>query len=110
MEVSAPSGINNPTVSRMIKRQTLPAAFRKADLLARTHLGNFAMAIVQTGVFTLYERFPDQKKKIRALHESSETFKTLCEDHRKCRDAIRYWERKEGNVAFEHRQEYGQWE
>jgi len=65
------------------------------------------MAIVQTGVFTLYERFPDQKEVIRSLFEKSETFKTLCEDHRKCCEAIRFWERKEGDVAPQRLQEYG---
>jgi hypothetical protein len=64
------------------------------------------MAIVQTGVFALHERFPDQKEVIRSLFEKSETFKTLCEDHRKCCGAIRYWDGKEGDVAFERRQEY----
>ena len=64
------------------------------------------MGIIQQGIFTLYERFPDQKKKIRALHASSETFKTLCDDHQKCCEAICYWERKEGDVAIQRRQEY----
>jgi len=64
------------------------------------------MAIVQTGVFTLYERFPDQKEAIRSLYEKSETFKILCEDHRKCGEAICFWEQKEGDVAILRRQEY----
>jgi len=64
------------------------------------------MAIIQTGIFSLYERFPDQKEAIRSLYEKSETFKTLCEDHQKCSEAICYWEQKEGNDAIQRRQEY----
>jgi hypothetical protein len=65
------------------------------------------MTIVQTGIFSLYAAFPDKREAIRDLYEKSETFKTLCEDHRKCAEAIRYWKRKKGDVALERRQEYG---
>jgi type I restriction-modification system DNA methylase subunit len=64
------------------------------------------MKIIKTGIFSLYERFPDQKKEIRTLHEKSETFKSLCEDHLKCCAAIWFWEHKEGDVAIQRRQEY----
>jgi hypothetical protein len=64
------------------------------------------MGIIQQGIFSLYERFPDQKEAIRDLYEKRETFKTLCQDHQKCCEAIRFWEHKEGEVALERRQEY----
>jgi hypothetical protein len=64
------------------------------------------MAVIQKDIFSLYERFPDQKEALRSLHEKSDTFKTLCDDRQKCCEAIRYWERKEGGVALQRRQEY----
>lgn len=69
-------------------------------------MGIVAMAVIQNGIFTLNERFPDKIESIRSLRKKSETFRTLCDDHRKCCEAIDYWGRKDGSVAFQRWQEY----
>lgn len=64
------------------------------------------MPIIETGIFTLFERFPDRKTAIRAQYSRNPTFRTLCEDHRKCREAVSYWSRSEDKDAALRLREY----
>ena len=64
------------------------------------------MAVIQTGLFDLYERFPDRKETIKKRFAQSENFKDLCSDYQECLAALEYWKRSEANYAFRRRQEY----
>jgi hypothetical protein len=49
------------------------------------------MTAIQTSLFILFERFPERIELIKALYENNESFKTLCEDYRRCAEALQHW-------------------
>ena len=53
------------------------------------------MTVIQSNLFSLFERFPDRKETVKALFKDSESFKTLCEDYLKCGEALKHW-----NLSF----------
>ena len=64
------------------------------------------MAIIHSCIFNLFERFPEQREAIRSLFEYNRNFKSLCEDHHKCLEAIRYWKQSTSDEAPLRSQEY----
>ena len=49
------------------------------------------MPVIQTSVFTVVKRFPDRKDTVKQLFKESETFQSVCEDYRRCAEALRHW-------------------
>jgi hypothetical protein len=49
------------------------------------------MTVIQPSLFSLFERFPERKETIRARFQNNESFKTLCEDYRRCAEALQRW-------------------
>jgi hypothetical protein len=68
--------------------------------------GAVAMPIIETGLFLVFERFPDRKEAVKALYRESEDFQSLCEDYRQCAAAIRYWRQSSEDYAPARRDEY----
>lgn len=64
------------------------------------------MTVIQPGLFSLFERFPDRKETIKALFEKNESFQTLCDDYRQCAEALRYWNRSSDEDAPARMREY----
>jgi len=64
------------------------------------------MSIIESGLFFVFERFPDRKETVKALYRESETFQSLCEDYRQCAVALRYWSRSSEEHAPARREEY----
>jgi len=64
------------------------------------------MPIIETGLFLVFERFPDRKEAVKALYRESEDFQCLCEDYRQCALALRYWSRSSGEDAPARTEEY----
>jgi len=64
------------------------------------------MPVIQTSIFTIFERFPDRKDIIRRLFKESENFKAVCEDYRKCSEALHHWDRSDSEEAPLRRAEY----
>ena len=64
------------------------------------------MPIVYTGLPTVLSRFPDHQETIKRLFREKETFQTLCEDYRKCLEALKYWNRCSSPDAPKRRAEY----
>ena len=64
------------------------------------------MSIIESGLFFVFERFPDRKATVKALYRESEDFQSLCEDYRQCALALRYWSRSPEDYAPSRRQEY----
>ena len=64
------------------------------------------MSIIESGLFFVFERFPDRKATVKALYRESEDFQSLCEDYRQCALALRYWSRSPEDYAPARRQEY----
>ena len=64
------------------------------------------MTIIHSSIFNLIERFPGQREAIKDLFEYSQAFKSLCKDHQKCLEAIRYWKQLTSDDAQLRIQEY----
>jgi hypothetical protein len=64
------------------------------------------MTVIQPGLYSLFERFPDRKQTIKALFEKSESFQTLCDDYRQCDEALRHWSRSSDEDAPARTREY----
>ena len=64
------------------------------------------MSIIESGLFFVFERFPDSKEAVKALYRESEDFQSLCEDYRQCALALRYWSRSSEEDAPARREEY----
>ena len=64
------------------------------------------MSIIETGLFHVFERFPDHKEAVRALYRESEDFQSLVEDYRQCAAALRHWSRSSEDDAPARKHEY----
>ena len=64
------------------------------------------MSVIQTSVFTVVKRFPDRKEAVKRLFRESDTFQTVCEDYRRCVEALRHWNQSASEVAPARREEY----
>ena len=64
------------------------------------------MSIIRTSLFVVMERFPRHKAAVRRLFKGNESFQTLCEDYRKCAEALRHWNQSSSKEAVVRRKEY----
>ncbi len=64
------------------------------------------MAVVHPCIFEIIQKFPRQRQNIIGLHHNSQTFKSICSDLNKCRDAHQYWSQLESPEAKLREQEY----
>ena len=61
------------------------------------------MPVIQTN---LIKRFPNRKETIKRLFKESENFKAICEDYRKCSEALHHWNESAADEAPARRDEY----
>jgi len=64
------------------------------------------MSGIQPGLFLIMQRFTDRKDLLRYMYLHSETFQTICDDYRKCAEALNHWTRSGHSQASERRSEY----
>lgn len=64
------------------------------------------MPVIQTGLFTVLNRFPERGETVKRLFKADSTFQSLCEDYIQCREALHYWNVAESSEAAARRQEY----
>ena len=64
------------------------------------------MTVIQTSLFAVVKRFPDRTDAVKRLFKKSETFQTVCEDYRKCAEALRHWKESASEEAPARREEY----
>ena len=55
---------------------------------------------------TVLDRFPDHRETIAQLGKKDKLFRTLCNDYRKCKAALRHWSQSEKDGAEGRREEY----
>ena len=65
------------------------------------------MPIVYTSLSIVTTDFPDQGETIKRLFRKNEAFQNLCEDYRKCSEALKYWNKSVSEEAPARREEYG---
>ena len=64
------------------------------------------MPVIQTSVFTVVKRFPDRVDTIKQLFKENETFQSVCEDYRRCAEALHHWNQSASDEAPARREEY----
>jgi len=64
------------------------------------------MPVIQTSVFTVLELFPDRVDTIKQLFKENETFQSVCEDYRRCAEALHHWNQSASDEAPVLREEY----
>ena len=66
------------------------------------------MSVIQTSVFTVVKQFPDRGDTVKRLFKESETFQNVCEDYRRCAEALQHWRQSTSEEAPARREEYAQ--
>ena len=66
------------------------------------------MSVIQTSVFTVVKQFPDRGDTVKRLFKESETFQNVCEDYRRCAEALQHWRQSTSEEAPVRREEYAQ--
>lgn len=61
---------------------------------------------IPASLLSVLGRFPNRKETAKRLLKESETFQALCEDHRKCAEALRHWCRSDLEEADARTDEY----
>jgi len=64
------------------------------------------MTVIDTSVFSVVKRFPDRTDAVKKLFKKSKAFQTVCEDYRKCTEALRHWNESASVEATARREEY----
>jgi len=64
------------------------------------------MAVIHPPIFEIIQRFPEQRSDIISLHNNSQTFRSMCEDFRRCKEAYRHWSQSESENSSPRSEEY----
>jgi HEPN domain-containing protein len=64
------------------------------------------MAVIQPSLYILLDRFPERKETIKALFKNNESFRTLCQDYRRCSEALQHWNQSLDEDAAARMREY----
>ena len=64
------------------------------------------MSIIRTGLFAVMERFPHCKADIKQLFSEDYSFQTLCEDYKKCAEALQHWKKSTSKEGVARQKEY----
>ena len=64
------------------------------------------MTVIHSNLFHVVKRFPDRKEAVKRLFRESDTFQTVCEDYRRCAEALRHWNQSASEEAPARREEY----
>lgn len=64
------------------------------------------MSVIHHSLFLVMHRFSSNKEVLGHLYQRSAYFKALCDDYRKCVEAIEYWCKSENSKAGERVNEY----
>jgi hypothetical protein len=61
---------------------------------------------LHTDLFAVINRFPDREEMSKKLFAKNENFKAVCEDYRKCTEALHYWDLSDSEESSERRADY----
>ena len=64
------------------------------------------MPVIHPSIFEIIKRFPEQRENILGLYGNSYSFRTMCEDIQKCKDAYQHWSQSESIDAKKRSEEY----
>ncbi len=64
------------------------------------------MTVVHPCIFEIIKKFPKQRDITIDLHNNNHTFRSICSDLNKCRDALLHWSQQDSPEAKLREQEY----
>ena len=64
------------------------------------------MTVIQSNVFYVVKRFPDHKDMILQFFRENQNFQTICDDYRRCAQALIQWNQSTSEKAPVRRKEY----
>jgi uncharacterized protein YdcH (DUF465 family) len=67
---------------------------------------NNTIPVIQPGLFVIMQRFPQYRDALRHLYLNNESFQTICDDYRKCSNALSHWTQSKHEEAPERCSEY----
>ena len=59
---------------------------------------NNTIPVIQPGLFVIMQRFPQYRDALRHLYLNNESFQTICDDYRKCSNALSHWTQAESHL------------
>lgn len=66
------------------------------------------MAVIESNIFYVVKRFPDRKKDIVQLFRADQNFQTICDDYRRCSEALQRWNQSASEEAATCRKDYAE--
>ena len=66
------------------------------------------MSVIDPGLFSVMQRFPECKDTLRQLYRTSESFQAICHNYKRCSKARDYWAESEHEEALSRQQEYAE--
>lgn len=66
------------------------------------------MTVISPGLLLIMQRFPDQRDLLRSIYLEDDNFKTICQDYRRCSEALKIWTDSTHDQAVERVLEYQQ--
>lgn len=64
------------------------------------------MTVLQASLLWVVKRFPDHKANLLQLFRENRNFKIICDDYRRCSEALEAWRQSTTETASARRQEY----
>ncbi|MBC2710438.1 MAG: hypothetical protein HGJ94_05405 [Desulfosarcina sp.] len=64
------------------------------------------MTVLQANLLWVVKRFPDHKANLLQLSRENRNFKIICDDYRRCSEALKKWRQSASETASARSQEY----
>ena len=74
--------------------------------IARFSNAGGCMAVIHSSLLYVLNRFPSRKDAICRFFRENEEFQTICDDYRRCLEAIKRWDQSQLEEASARRREY----
>ena len=64
------------------------------------------MPVIHPSLFFVMECFPNNKDTLRQLYRTDKSFRVICQNYKKCAEALHYWAESDHVEAGERHREY----
>jgi hypothetical protein len=64
------------------------------------------MNVIHSNLFYVVNRFPDRKNTILQFYRKNQNFQVICDDYRRCIQALKQWNEFSNDKALARREEY----
>ena len=64
------------------------------------------MVVIESNLFCVVKRFPDHRDSILKFFRENHNFQVICDDYRRCSEALKRWNQSASEEAAARRKEY----